>query len=211
MFHNKNLSWLAGFAVATVVLLPAARAAITVDYMAGLGQRTLADKQNNTLADGNEVRIGFFVAGFDVAANGGDLLALDGAWTEYDATSVITLLGTQSGSFTGSMALNDLAMNFSGQRIHLWVLDTSDNLVPDGTYSNVDEWGIYTNLTDPAWVFPTEGVAPNFTSVSTDGVTDALVGSVGALSLQTIPEPTAPFLAVLAGGLACLRRRRTRQ
>lgn len=199
----SSLQSIAPLALMGCLLVLPASGVVTVDYNAGLGERNVTTAVGLPLPDGNEVRLGFFAPSFDVAANAGDLLALQGAWTQYDSTPVMTIFG-EPGRFAASAS--ELSNpSFDGMRIHLWIFETSDGAVPDGSFSNVLDWGLFTNLSDPAWTFPEQGVGTN-TLVSSGQVTTSYRGLISAGSLS-IPEPSLVWMLAFGVAVFFWRRR----
>src|SRR5687768_2287504 len=98
------------FLTAIAIYQIATDAQITVNYNAGPGLRNVVDSAGTPLPDLNEVRIGYFDAGFDVAANANNLLALDSAWNLFDTTGIrnIPPFGApQPGRFADSASSSD--------------------------------------------------------------------------------------------------------
>lgn len=194
------------------------QAVISVNLSAGFGEYPIADSGGTPLPDGNEVRIGFFDGAF--VTGGGlddlglaDLATLDSNFTTFATTTITTLTAgsdTQPGSFSDSGSSSDSA--FDNQSIYLWIFDTSDDLAPDGTFSNVEEYGLY-GSTDPAWVFPTQTDTFPTTTINTTQIDEFFVGELDAGNdqlLTAVPEPAQVGLLFGIGTLtfAFVRRRR---
>jgi hypothetical protein len=199
--------------LALLALTASARAQTTVDYNAAPGLRNVTSPLGTAVPDGNEVRIGYFADGFDVAANLTSLGALEGAWTEYGSTTIRTLFG-QPGRFAESQSSSNPA--FDNRDIYVWILQTGDNSAPSPTLANVTAQGLYSS-TAANWNFPAHDNAPpaNLTTVTSGEVMQAFFGSIlgdastGSLQLAAVPEISA-FPLVAAGlclGLVVWRRR----
>jgi len=182
----------------------------TVGFSAGVGERDVLDINNQPLADGNTVSIGFFDPGFDVASFVSDLNALDAAWNEFSTTS-IQIIFNEPGRFAGSASTFDPV--FDDQDIYMLIYQTADNGTPDPTFSNVMGYGLYTSSL-PSWTFPIQGGLPDAstTSINSSQVNAAMFGAFDAnhLMLMPIPEPGTSSLALLGIGsmLLYLRMRK---
>ena len=181
---------------------PDSRAAITVDYTGAIGQRDVITSTGAPAPDGYEVRIGYFATGFDVAGNANNIPALQGAFTQFDQTSITTLVG-QPGRFTGSHALTN--PGFDNRPISLWIISDSS---PTPT-----EHGVFTSSASN-WFFPVEGTVIPSTLVNSSEATTAVVGGLaagmpGSLQLAQVPEPSTSLL--LGGSLAALALFRRRK
>ena len=175
----------------------------TVFYGAGLGQRNVLDiTGQQALTDNNAVWVGVFDSGFDVAANSGNLVALDSAWNNLIKDTTETLFAT-SGLFGGDASTSD--PSFDNSQIWFWVFQTSDNGTPDASFSNVMGYGLYSG-SDANWRLPAQGVAPpsDVTYVYSDQVNMAYHGSYddNHLILQPVPEPST--WGMIFVGLGCL-------
>jgi hypothetical protein len=177
----------------------------TVNLSGADGERNVVDSGGVPLNDGNQVRIGFFNAGFDIAANSSSLNALAGAWNQFGVTSIQHLppFGTpQPGRFADSLS-NGNAL-FAGRQISLWIFKTSDNAAPVGDFSNVLEYGLYTSSL-ANWTFPT--LLPS--TISSSEADTAYAGdfipsgpsTFGSLQLTAVPEPGVASLLSLAAAL----------
>jgi len=181
----------------------------TVDFSAGIGERDVLDVNNQPLASGNVVSVGFFDAGFDVTSYINDLAALDAAWNEFSSTSIRTVFD-ENGRFSDSYSSFDPV--FDDQQICMIIYQTSDNGAPDASFSNVTGYGIYTSSLSN-WTFPSQGsIYPfNTTYINSTEVNEAMFGTFDAnhLMLMPIPEPSTLALGFLAlGSLLLLRHRR---
>src|SRR4051812_21409661 len=104
---NMQKKTLYAAAVLMMIQLAASAQSINVNYQAGVGQRDIF-YNGSAVPDGNEVRVGFFTSGFNVAANSANLNALNGAWHQFDTTTIATLFG-QPGRFSDSASSFDPA------------------------------------------------------------------------------------------------------
>ena len=198
----------------SLTILPSALAQSQVQYSAGLGHRTVHNSNGSSLADGNQVWIGSFDAGFDVMGNNDDPAALFAAFNQFGTTPIVTLFGVQPGSFTGDSTRND--SQFNNQKIYLWIFSTDSAAAPDTVdFSNVNEYGLYSS-TSAAWTFlPHNGPQPNLRQINTaDSQLQALFGSFtsGQLFLSpatSVPEPsTLGLLGIAIPALVLALRRR---
>jgi hypothetical protein len=178
---------------------------LVVDYNAGAGLRDVTDSAGVTLPNGNEVLIGYFNAGFDVAGNADNLSALSTAWVEFDSTTIKTIFG-QPGRFADSQSSTDAT--FDGKKIYLWVFQTTGNSAPAPDNSNVTAYGLYSS-TAANWTFPAHDNLPpnNATAITSGDVNQALFGVIagdattGHLQLAPVPEPATYALTT---GVICL-------
>jgi hypothetical protein len=194
--------------------LALAEAQSTVNFSAAIGQPNIF-WDGAPLADHNEVRIGFFTSGFDLAANLYDLNALDSEWKLYGSTQITNILGLAPGSFTGtaSQTTPSAANVYQGQKIYLWVFKTSDNGAPALDYSNVTGYGLFSSTTNN-WVFPNTSEL-NLTgtgSITSWDVNQAVFGSydMNHLYVTAVPEPSIAGLAFLSLGVLLIMIRRKR-
>jgi hypothetical protein len=121
---------------------------------------------------------------------------------------------------------------FANAQLYLWVFKTSNNLDPDGAYTNVLETGVFwlDKAIEPRWKFPAQGDIPNSTNIdiadlsgqtnnlrtgahvaagSFSKFADGGLGTAKQFSTQApIPEPgTFSLLGLAALGLFARRRR----
>jgi hypothetical protein len=183
-----------------------------------IGGPNFVDDVGVALPDGNEVRIGYFDSTFDVAANAGNLVSLQGAFHEFGATTTeTTFLG--SGQIGGSVSGTSSGSNsFETKQIYLWAFKTTDTQAPDSSFSNVSDYGLFSS-TQTNWKFPATASPPgNLTSIFTPEVNESfhaaiLAGSPGSLELAAVPEPQFYALATGLGMLVfagCMQWRRQR-
>lgn len=159
---------------------------INVQLQAQPGQRALQLESGGAVPDGNEVRVGVFDEGFDVAAHANDLAALQGAWNAFGSTTVRTLSG-QPGRFSASLASE--AGTFPGKKLYVWVFNTTSNGSPQADLGDVEAHGLYASDA-VSWQFPSPGLPPlNSVTVTSDQVNEVLVGGAESshLILQAVP------------------------
>ena len=135
---------------------------ITVHCQAQVGQRDVRLASGTLVPNGNEVRIGYFDNGFDVAVNASNLTALEGAWNEFGQTSIRTLSG-QMGLFSGT--LSGEAGTFTDKPIYLWILKTFTNGSVAQDLGNVEAYGLYSS-DSTEWTFPLDSAPPPGNSVT---------------------------------------------
>lgn len=201
----------------TLALAPlGAGGAVTVNYSAGLDESVLADSGGSPLDDGNAVRIGFFdtsfVAGGGLADLGlSDLATLEANFSLFDETTVTTLefgSTTQPGSFAAEGSSTDAA--FDGQKIYLWIFDTTDDAAPDATFSNVGEYGLFSS-SDAGWSFPSQGDTFSTRTINTTEVDEIFLGEMDSANgqlLTAVPEPAQGGLLLALGAMAIAFTRR---
>jgi hypothetical protein len=172
---------------------------ITVNFSAGLGERTVALEPGVPVPDGNYVNIGYFDAGYDPAAHADDAESLFAAFNIFGSTTVQTIWG-EAGHFGGTASSTDA--QFSAKPIWVWVFKTADNAQPTTDLSNLEGYGLFTAN---SWQFPTTGSLPpgNTANINSMGVDRALFGSFDAQSLYlspalVVPEPSTWALCALA-------------
>lgn len=196
-------------AIATLSLATA-QAQLTVDFQGGPGLPNVVDSAGTPLEVGNEVRIGYFDTGFELAANASDLLALDQAWNLLGTTTIRDLPLEPTGGFADSVMV---PVYPGSQVLHLWVFKTSGNTAPLADFSNVTEFGLF-GSTAPNWTLPAALPAIPSIGVDTSEVdlfyhSGAVSGTPGSLQLTAVPEPAHFALAtgLLLAGFGIYRRR----
>jgi hypothetical protein len=190
--------------------LATAQAQLTVDFQGGLGLRNVVDSAGIPLGNGNEVRIGYFDTGFELAANASDLGALDQAWNQLGSTPITTVF-SEPGRFSGSAPVPE---GTSDQTLVLWIFKTSGNTAPLTDYSNVTEFGLF-GSTAASWTLPaTPPILPETLQLTSSQVDlfyhgGAISGDPGSLQLAAVPEPAHFALAtgLLLAGFGVYRRR----
>ena len=183
-------------------------------YGSEFGQPPIWTSAGVGLPDGNSVWLGYFDAGFDVAANADDLEALLGAWHLYDATTTYSDVLEAGHFFDSGSSTDPLTAN---QQIWLWVFKTSDDSAANADLSDVREHGLFSSTftSDPSrsWRIPGLGSPPNRVDIDTSQIDIARWGSIssGHLNLAAvapIPEPAVSGLLALGLlGLATRLRR----
>jgi len=173
---------------------------ITVNYGAGPGQRDVLYNGSSFVPDGNYVKVGFFSAGFDVAANANNVTALSGAWNELGSTTIQTLFGSP-GLFGDHSSSSD--PSFDAQKICLWITQTVNNGAPTASFDNLMGYGIFSAST-ANWLFPQSTAVPpgNTTSIDSSQITEAYYGSFNGSHLMLTPVPEPSTYALLALGIA---------
>ena len=203
--------------ICAILLLGSAlfsQAQSTIGYEAGNGERNVFFN-GTPVADGNYAEIGFFTPGFNIAANAANLVALNGAWNQFDFTAFRQLFGpANDGRFSASTNTANVA--FDAKKIALWLFKTTDNAAPQSGFGNVQGYGIFSGSSSE-WTFPTQGAVPpgNMTMVTSDLVDVAYHGSFDSgtgtgfhLYLNPVPEPsTFGLLGLITISLALARFR----
>ncbi len=184
------------------MLISQAGATITVSYLGQPGHRDVRDESGSPLPNGNEVRVGCFEDGFDVASNAADLEALHEAWMAYNADDpnrFIRELSSQSGRFSSQFPRTD-AGAFAGKKIYLWVFKTADDSAPLSNYSNVVEYGLF-SASAGNWHFPSAD-DPNplarSTTVTTSEVDESVYGGISTSSLSLQEKADEPQVLTYA-------------
>jgi hypothetical protein len=206
--QKKILTTIAALSLSVVL----GEAQSTVTFSAAIGQPNVF-WSGGALANHNEVRIGFFNSGFDLAGNLYNLNAMDAAWKLYGTTQITNIMGFSPGSFTGTASKSDasLASVYDGKKIYLWIFKTTDDSAPAVDYGNVLGYGLYSS-TSSSWYFPNTSEL-NLTGtgqITTWDVNQALFGSYDAshLYLNAVPEPSLASLALMSLGALFLAMRR---
>jgi hypothetical protein len=196
----KGRTWLLVVLLPLTCLVGKAAVTITVDV-----EGSLLDASGQPLADGNQVRIGYFAPGFNI---GPDLQKLNLSdlvthFNTFDSVATTTIFRVLPGRFIvydqGRDVSQPPASAFPGQQIYILAFKT-DNLgsdkSPNATFSDVTQFGLFTN---PTWAFPNPNVAlgtvvinANALDLNTQSlwpVPSSIVG--GVLQLAPVPEPAA--------------------
>lgn len=176
---------------------------------------------NGDLApQGSLVRLGYFTvsdAQVQTYAAAGDKTNLDSVFQEFASSTVGAGYGTDG--IWGDSAVNANPA-FTNEQIYYWTLNGA-------TLAAATQWGIFTNPTAPAWVFPSDSPLPGVTNTDLGEVpqngTGLIVGSFGGgpdanfsaplyqmTEIAAVPEPSTVAFGVLAGvvALCSLKRRR---
>jgi hypothetical protein len=189
-----------------------------VEYSAGLGQRAIHDSGGAPVANGNQVWLGTFSAGFDeldVQANADNPSTLLANWHPFGdgGTTVRTMFG-QPGRFGDTDSSTDPF--FAGQKIYLWIFSTDAAAAPASDFNNVNEYGLF-SATLATWNFSDQPPPNDLRQINSSEVNQAFFGTIGAnLFLATatpVPEPTTLGLLSLAIPVVVLavRKRRSSQ
>jgi hypothetical protein len=196
------------------------QSSVNINYSGGSGSPNMVGPDQQPLANGNDVEIGYFDSGFNIQQNAGNESALmgahssGGAWHPFGTTTIQSGLLISPGGFSSTASKSGSAgTTFAGHPIDLWVFQTKDNAVPAPDFSNVEAYGIYSSSA-ATWTFPTPGATPVTENITTSDVNDFLFGSSvsgspGSLELLAVPEPGSLALAGL--GLATVLMRVTRR
>ena len=155
-------------------------AVVTVEYHADTGTRNVVDSAGKTLADGNELRIGYLKEGFDPAKDGGNIAAVANAWRSLHQTKIQTLFG-EAGRYYDSCTYSEA--DFADKSICLWILKTSNNEAVLGDLSNVTEYGLFSVKNGTK--FPNPDVPPpaNYVLLSSSDMDTTYFGSFNNDSL----------------------------
>lgn len=173
-----------------------------------------------TVTDRALIKIGYFTitdTQIATAFSFGNLSTIQSAFVEFGTSRVGNAYNTNGVWDTQSVNTN---VAFVGQRIHYWTFDAS-------SIGAATQWGIFTNTTSAAWVFPSDSPLPGSTNTDLSNVptnsTGIIVGTFGggpdanfgtdiyrmSTLVTPVPEPSTFavgfFLAMAAMGL---RRRR---
>lgn len=159
-----------------------AGAPVTVNFNAGVGGATpyLADDSGTALANGLEVRVGYFdVSDANITTYASDLLYLDNHFVQIGETSTATL-GGQLGAFASSGTSNSDTMD---RTLYIWAFDQGS--LSSGTsasYINVSALGLFTA---DEWLNAFESDAiPNTVNINSSEVDYARHGSTTATQLR---------------------------
>lgn len=171
---------------------------------------------------GSLVRLGYFTtsnAQVQADAAAGDKTALNSAFQEFGTSTVGN--GYALDGVWGESSVNGNA-SFVGKQMYYWTLNAA-------TLAAATQWGIFTDPTDPAWIFPSDSPLPGSTNTDLADVpqngTGLIVGSFGggpdanfgndlyrmtAIAASPVPEPSTFAFGALVGvvALVSLKRRR---
>ena len=202
--NSNTLHRVSNIAILCAALLPAfgvARGAVTIDFTAGPGERSLITSTGSPVPDGNLVHVGSFATLFDVQANAGSIGSLWSSFNVLGTTTVRTILG-DPGRFGATTASSDSA--FDGRQIYMLVMMTVNQAAPTPSFDNLLEYGLFTNSGSGDWLVPAQGAAVPSTLVGSSQVATAEFGNLSAnsLALGLVPEPSTGLL--LALGLIAL-------
>ncbi len=198
-----------------------------VFYSGNAGESNAVVSAGQPVPDGNTVEIGYFTSGFNPTNNANSLLTLGAAWHEFGSANISTF--APSGPPVGGRFLGDSITtdpSFQGNKIYLWIFETSGNGAPAADFSNVLEYGLYSSSSNN-WVFPPIGT-PGLgnqqilssnqidTFLFGDGITSGsgdprTPGSLQLANVQAVPEPGVMALlgvSLFLGGLFHRRIRR---
>lgn len=203
-----------GFIAALTALMPQtqdAQATSVVWSALGAGVVQLDD---SFVPAGSLVRLGFFdVSDASVQANATNLTYLDAHFTVFGFALVGDNVLGQPGFWSAETFVHDPTSIFDGRRMVIWVFNAP-------TMIAATQHGIFTNNSDPDWLFPDDDAVIDTTAIDLEEVNTILVGSAGPVvgipgigdfntfRLAIIPEPATSGLVGLAIlGLAFIRRR----
>src|SRR5258705_2352434 len=91
--ENTNERLLTSIVLALSVVVGGAQSSITVNFSAPPTDRDVLYNAGLAVPDGNYVQVGYFNAGFDVAANALNFSALSAAWDELGFTNIASVFG----------------------------------------------------------------------------------------------------------------------
>jgi hypothetical protein len=174
-------------------------AAILVNYTGNV-----VDSAGVGVPNGNQVRLGFFNASFDVvaAAQAGNWSGTLANWHDFSSTTTDPTKGipNRAGNFAESPSQD--GTGFIGQPIYLWAFKTTTDLPPT-SWGDVMEYGVFINPSNPNsnWTFPAD---LGDTSVASDNLGVVAYqghGGIwsGSLQLAAIPEPGTFVVATGVG------------
>ncbi|MCB1100275.1 MAG: PEP-CTERM sorting domain-containing protein [Verrucomicrobiae bacterium] len=199
--------WLTIFCAGAPTAPGTAEGAVSIDFTAGPGERSLITSTGAPVPDGNFVHVGSFATLFNVQANARDIGSLWSAFNVLGTTTVRTILG-DPGRFGATSISTDPA--FDGQQIYILLMLTVNQAPPTLTFDNVLEYGLFTNSASGDWIVPSQIAAVPSTLVGSSHVATAVYGGLSAsnLALSPVPEPATGMLGALGLSALTLRRRR---
>lgn len=188
--------------------------------------------ENGTTAlSSGAVRFGTFAAGFDFAANAGDIAALEAAFTQvYALTGTIEASSTpgffevnqsyNNVSFEGvpfdssTGATNNVAGDIAGEKIYLWVLNnaTSSAATQQGIFSTNATWTDFDTVGNNDSLFSPDsgnaGLTAHIGSLATGADIGAGAPSHSLANIAAVPEPSRALLGMVGLAAVVFRRRR---
>jgi hypothetical protein len=211
---NLKVSLLMG-AVLAWSLAGRAQFTMTVEPTS-FGGPNFVDHAGVAVPDGNAVKIGYFDDAFNVAANANDLNALKTAFHEFGTTPILTANAPSFQPGAIGIEVSGPSTGFEGRKIYLWGFKTAGAALPDASFSNVSDYGLFSSTFDN-WKFPTSAALPGvsiFTSEVDQYFHSMLVGGApGSLELAAVPEPQiyAMATALLLLGFGAFRHAHQRK
>ena len=183
MPRHKRMLVIGLFAVLHLVRLPQVDAT-TVTWSALDRAVALADGTNGVPV-GDLVRIGYFdIVNSQIAANPTNLVSLDTHFFEFASGAMGDGTGIE-GTFSESS--NNSGTNFSGQAIHIWVLNAA-------SLGAATQHGVFDAPSNSNWTFPSF-ILPTTVDLGDAGVT-AVIGSLGgAVTVSNFPIASSAVLA----------------
>lgn len=138
----------------TLLAIPAVSlSAGTVSIQGFLGSQLTFGSDGELLDYDNIVRVGALDEGVDLAAAAFDPAILERHWTFVWETEITPVIDLGEGQFSVFFDDSSFPPSLIGQRIWLWIYETSDNGPPAGDYSNVIGYGLFSS-SGPEWTFP---------------------------------------------------------
>ncbi len=174
---------------------------------AGPGLPNVLTPGEIALADGQKVSVGYFDAGFDVAAAGGNHFQLQQAWNTLGTLDVRTIFD-EPGRFAGQLEID--AQDLIGTQLYFWIVEgsTADTAFQLGSTYHM---GLFTT-SGTGWTIPAETIPPVLQlTLSTADIDRSIFGGIQPEHLNLVPVPEASsFSWLLLAFFLVLRRRRLR-
>lgn len=204
----------------TFIFVTASASSQTLNWSSLTGSQ-IVDSQGNDLDNTYVFELGAFDVGF--IPNPSNMGTWGSSWNVFD-TAAYSNNAQDGGYFTGTANLQDVtnyASLFQGLTAYIWIRNTSNTeyfLASASAKPGIAEWKF--GALDPDCCANGEVTTWSVSNLGTDtpvwgsqldrhspGVYN---GSGGPYDLQThvVPEPSASLLALLAGGLCLVRRRK---
>jgi hypothetical protein len=161
--------------------------AMTVDFTAQPGQRSVANASGSAVPAGTFVWVGAVADDAQIVTSL-SYATLRSLWLPFASTLTRTL-GGEAGRFSASISGDE--PDLSLRKIYLLVQQTTDGLAPTVDGSNVSQWGLYSSSLN-AWRFPDNDNLPpgNATLITSSQVNQVWMGSITTNTLQLALQPT---------------------